>query len=120
MRVCLQFIGNLKKSGILRTVAQIPKEDNTFEYAQEVYDEGIVFGTIYLEHEVIDDFGNVIGHFGVSFDNKILAYNLKKEKQSDLIIREAVIYGNETGCRKKMCKACKNVSSKKCNSKKSG
>jgi hypothetical protein len=86
MKIDLDFLGSFKKSKLFKIFNQIPNTDNIYEYAIAIYRRGEVYGTIYLEHEIIDSFDNIIGNFGVNFEHKVFIYNLKKESKNDTIL----------------------------------
>lgn len=97
MKIDLEFLGLAKKYSLFKIFNQIPNNHNVMEYSIHEYEEGDVTGTLYLENEIIDSFDKVIGNFGVSFEHKIFAYNLKKEGYKDNII--SGVSKNETSYR---------------------
>jgi Fe2+ or Zn2+ uptake regulation protein len=70
------LLEQLISSKIIR-IHKVPNGFYYYEYAKEHYEGGTVFGILELEHEILSDFGKVIGYFGVKFEHNILAYYLK-------------------------------------------
>jgi hypothetical protein len=77
MKIDRNFLIGLKKNNIM-DIKKVPYGHNVYEYAIKEYDEGSVFGFIELEHQIIDVWDNIIGHFGINFEHKILVYYMKE------------------------------------------
>lgn len=81
MRVDISFIKEVERNNLFNHIKKIPKTDNVYEYGMHIFEEGQVTGTIYLEHEVTDSFGDTIGNFGMNLEHKTFVYNIKKERK---------------------------------------
>lgn len=77
VKATYDFIKSFKNTDF--KVIQVLKNHNVYEFAIEILPEGSVVGVIEVENEIIDDYGNNIGFFGINFDYKILVYNLFKK-----------------------------------------
>lgn len=76
--ISLEFLEAMKESKIMR-IQEVPIGHNIYEYATQVYSYGSVMSTLELENHILDEFNNIIGHFGVNFEHNIIAYYLYKK-----------------------------------------
>ncbi len=78
MKVSLEFLEAMQESKIMR-IYEVPSGHNIYEYATQIFSQGSVIETLELEHHILNEFNEIIGHFGVNFEHNIMAYYLYKK-----------------------------------------